>query len=220
MRFPSSLEPRLQTLAPLDQAAPLRAPSGPVVGAPRSIDVLDRTPSAVPAAARAAASRYAADFQRMDTAAMDAATAPGFRFFDPTLPKEGLTKAQSDGYWGTLATNPHAQLKLTTSPVTTSRNAAGQLEARFTWTADYRVGADADSKGQAVHNEVSTKLTLSPDGKVLRRDDDFDTGRWLAQAAPFGLGKVIAGFDDMFGTNLSGKISSFVVKKALGSILG
>lgn len=218
MRPLSSSEPRLIAAAPT-------APTGQVAQArdrtrPGAVDVLERTPSAIPATARAAAARYAGAFQRMDTAATDAATAPGFRFLDPTLPKEGLTKAQSNGYWSTLASNPHTQLKLETSPVTMSRNADGQLEARFTWKADYRVGADADSKGRAVHNEVATTLTMSPDGQVLRRVDDFDTGRWLSQAAPLGIGRVIAGFDDMFGTNLSGKISSFVVKKALGSVLG
>ena len=220
MRPLSSAEPRLLPAAPSSGPSALAASPGAASPVnPRGVDVLERAPSAVPAAARAAASRYGAAFERMDTKAMDAAAAPGFRFFDPTLPSEGLTKTQSNGYWSTLAANPHTQLKLSTSPVTTQRNADGQLEARFTWKADYRLGADANRKGQAVHNEVATTLTLSPDGQVLKRVDDFDTGRWLAQAAPFGIGRVIAGIDDLFGTHLSQKVSSLVVKKALASVL-
>ncbi len=44
--------------------------------------------------------------------------------------------------------------------------------------------------GRPVHNQVTTKLVLSPKGELLSRTDDFDTGEWLAQAAPLGIGKL------------------------------
>ncbi len=40
--------------------------------------------------------------------------------------------------------------------------------------------------GRPVDNQVTTKLVLSPKGELLSRTDDFDTGEWLAQAAPSG----------------------------------
>lgn len=210
MRSATATEPRhAQRLPSVREAAPAQAEK---VEAKRSVDAMERPSSAVPSAARAAAASYAAAFGRMDVAAMEKAMAPSFRFFDPTLPAEGLTRAQTSGYW-TAASGPDNQLKLVTSPVTTRRGADGNVEASFTWKADYRLA------GRPIHNEVATTLTLSPDGKLLRRTDDFDTGRWLAQAAPLGIGRLIEGTDDLLGTHLATAVSKLAVRLVLRDVL-
>ena len=139
----------------------------------------------------------------------------------------GLTKAQSDGYWK-AAFAPKNELALETTPLTTRRLPDGNTEANLGWVADYQLA------GRPVHNQVTTKLVLSPKGELLSRTDDFDTGEWLAQAAPLGIGKLGIGklgigklgigklgqgVDALLGTSLSRSLAKLAVRLLLSDVL-
>jgi hypothetical protein len=179
---------------------------------PAAADRIDAPSPLGTKAARDTASAYVRAFGAKDARALDALTPANARFFDPTLPAAGLTKTQSDGYWR-AAFAPKNELALETTPLTTRRLPDGNTEASFGWIADYELG------GRPVHNEVNTKLVLSPKGELLSRTDDFDTGKWLAQAAPLGIGKLVQGVDELLGTSLSRTFAKLAVRLVLSDVL-
>lgn len=200
-------------VAPEAGVSALPARPGPQAGS-RSVaaDRLDAPSPLGSKAARDTATAYVRAFGAKDARALDALTPANARFFDPTLPEAGLTKTQSDGYWR-AAFAPKNELALETTPLTTRRLPDGNTEANFGWIADYKLG------GRPVHNEVNTKLVLSPKGELLSRTDDFDTGKWLAQAAPLGVGKLVQGADALLGTSLSRTLAKLAVRLVLSDVL-
>jgi len=47
------------------------------------------------------------------------------------------------------------------------------------WQADYKLA------GNAIHNDVTTQLTVDADGKIRQHTDNFDHKRWMDQAVPW-----------------------------------